>query len=108
VSELQALVATTADAAGAHSTAPALLLQIQYAIGEAANAANEAIDGGRRPFRVPHDWDHKLGHIAYLLYRLADQSEVNLDQSVHVFAQEQARLATERLRVEQESGNRWI
>lgn len=108
MTDLQDLVAAAADTAGAHSTAPALLLQIQHALGVAANAANEAVDGGRRPFRVPHDWDQMLGHVSYLLYRLADQTEVDLDETVRAFAQEQARRGSQQLLSDQESGNRWI
>ncbi|MEO6700476.1 MAG: hypothetical protein ABI140_06190 [Jatrophihabitantaceae bacterium] len=54
MSELQAVVASAADSAGAHATAPALLLQAVSALGRLSETTNRATDGGRRPFRIPH------------------------------------------------------
>jgi len=107
VSELQTLVAEAGDAAGAHSTAPALLLQLQGALGMMSARANEAIDGGRKPFRIPHDWEHLIGQVGFMLYRLADQTESDLDATVRAFARQMSEAGAARLRAEQESGTRW-
>jgi hypothetical protein len=72
-------VAEAADRADAHSTAPALLLQLQAALGRLSSAADEATGGGRRPFRVPVGWADRLGDVAYLAYLIADQTGVELD-----------------------------
>lgn len=80
--ELQAAVANAADLAAAHSTAPALLLQTVTALGRLAETANQATDGGRRPFRIPHEWSQQLSELAYLVYLLADQTAVDIDASV--------------------------
>ncbi|MGI8667859.1 MAG: hypothetical protein ACR2N4_17830 [Jatrophihabitans sp.] len=84
--ELQATVASAADSAGAHSTAPALLLQTVTALGRLAETTDSATDGGRRPFRVPHEWSEQLSELAYLVYLMADQTAVDLDASVRGIA----------------------
>jgi hypothetical protein len=82
VTDLQATVATAADHAEAHATAPALLLQAQSALGQLAALINEATEGGRRPFRIPHGWDARLAELAYLVYLLADQTNLSIDSAV--------------------------
>ncbi|MDQ2839230.1 MAG: hypothetical protein M3Y42_20060 [Actinomycetota bacterium] len=86
MSELQAAVASAADSAGAHSTAPALLHQAVAAVGRLSETTNTATDGGRRPFRVPHEWSEQLSELAYLVYLLADQTAVDVDTSVRAIA----------------------
>jgi hypothetical protein len=75
-------VAAAADVAEAHSTAPALLLQAQAALGTLAATADAATEGGRRPYRVPPDWDAQLAELAYVVYLLADQTGVSIDDAV--------------------------
>jgi hypothetical protein len=84
--DLQAVVAGAADAAGAHSNAPALLLQLMSALGRLSDTTNTATEGGRRPFRIPHEWADELSQLAYLVYLLADQTAVDLDVSVRSIA----------------------
>jgi hypothetical protein len=86
VSDLQATVARAADQAGSHSTAPALLLQASAALGRLAELTSAATEGGRRPFRVPPDWQPGLSELAYLVYLLADQTGVDLDSTVRSLA----------------------
>jgi hypothetical protein len=86
VNDLQGAVARAADQAGAHSTAPALLLQAAAALGKLADLTNTATDGGRRPFRIPHDWQPQLSELAYLVYLLADQTAVDIDSTVRSVA----------------------
>ena len=80
--DLQATVARAADRAGWHSTAPALLLQAAAALGRLAELANAATEGGRRPFRIPQNWQPELSELAYLVYLLADQTAVDVDAVV--------------------------
>ncbi|CAN5529676.1 hypothetical protein BH10ACT8_BH10ACT8_29730 [soil metagenome] len=82
MTDLQTDVATAADQAGAHSTAPALLLQLQAALGNLARDADESTEGGRRPFRIAGPWSGHLAEVAYLVYLLADQTGVSVDDSV--------------------------
>ena len=70
MTDLQTDVATAADQAGAHSTAPALLLQLQAALGNLARDADESTEGGRRPFRIAGPWSGHLAEVAYLVYLL--------------------------------------
>ncbi|MEO9239302.1 MAG: hypothetical protein ABI418_14570 [Jatrophihabitantaceae bacterium] len=86
MSELQAVVASAADSAGAHATAPALLLQAVSALGRLSETTNRATDGGRRPFRIPHEWSGQLSELAYLVYLLADQTTVDIDASIRTIA----------------------
>lgn len=86
MNELQATVASAADSAGAHSTAPALLLQVVAAVGRLAATTDSATEGGRRPYRIPHEWQDQLSELAYLVYLLADQTAVDIDASVRAIA----------------------
>lgn len=86
MNDLQATVARAADQAGSHSTAPALLLQATAALGRLAELTNAATEGGRRPFRVPPDWQSGLSELAYLVYLLADQTAVDIDTAVRSMA----------------------
>lgn len=86
MNDLQAVVANAADAAEAHSTAPALLLQAMTALGRLSDLTNTATGGGRRPFRIPHEWSDRLSELAYLVYLLADQTAVDVDSSVRSIA----------------------
>ena len=86
MNDLQAVVADAADSAGAHSTAPALLLQAVTALGRLSELTNTATGGGRRPFRIPHEWSDQLSELAYLVYLLADQTAVDIDSSVRSIA----------------------
>ena len=86
MNDLQAAVARAADHAGSHSTAPALLLQAAAALGKLAELANTSTEGGRRPFRIPPDWQPELSALAYLVYLLADQTAVDLDATVRSLA----------------------
>ena len=84
--DLQATVARAADQTGSHSTAPALLLQAAAALGKLAELATAATEGGRRPFRIPPDWQPQLSELAYLVYLLADQTAVDIDATVRALA----------------------
>ena len=95
MTDLQATVAWAADHAGAHGTAPALLLQAAAALGKLADLTNTATDGGRRPFRIPHDWQPQLSELAYLVYLLADQTAVDIDSTVRSIAHQVAADAAE-------------
>lgn len=75
-------MAAATDRAEAHSTAPSLLLQTQAALGRLAASADAATGGGRRPYRVPAEWPDLLGDLAYLVYLLADQTGVSVEDSV--------------------------
>jgi len=86
VTDLQATVAAAADYADSHATAPVLLLQVQDALGRLAALTSEATDNGRRPYRIPPDWDSALSRLAYLVYLLADQTDVNVDTGVRELA----------------------
>jgi hypothetical protein len=88
VTELQVEVAAAADRAEAHSTAPAILLQLQAALGRLAASADAATEGGRRPYRVPADWPERLGELGYLVYLLADQTGVSIDSTVRGVARQ--------------------
>ncbi|MDQ1749994.1 MAG: hypothetical protein QOE71_1050 [Pseudonocardiales bacterium] len=85
-------MAAAADRAGAHSTAPALLLQVQSALGRLAGEADQVTEGGRRPYRVSAPWAGKLAELAYLVYMLADQTAVSVEAEVRAVA---ARVDTE-------------
>ncbi len=86
MTDLQATVASAADAAGAHSTAPTLLLQAAAALGRLAESAEKATESGRRPFRIPYEWGERLSELAWLVYLLADQTAVDLDGQVRLIA----------------------
>jgi len=86
VNDLQTAVARAADRSGSHSTAPALLLQTLAALGKLSELANAATEGGRRPFRIPPNWEPELSELAYLVYLLADQTAVDIDATVRALA----------------------
>ncbi|MHA3705249.1 hypothetical protein ACXR2U_24010 [Jatrophihabitans sp. YIM 134969] len=80
--DVQAVVVHSADAADLFGSAPALLVDLQVAIGELAAAASRLTERGRRPFRPDDAWARALGEVAYRTYLLADQSGVPLDRHV--------------------------
>jgi hypothetical protein len=82
VTEIQQLVAHSADVAGLHATAPALLLELQTQLGILAATASRATERGRRPFRPTGDWAGRLGELAYGIYLLADQTGVDVGSEV--------------------------
>lgn len=84
--DVQAAVAHSADAAELFGTAPALLIELQVAVGELAAAASRLTERGRRPFRPDEAWGRALGEVAYRAYLLADQTGVPLDRSVYATA----------------------
>lgn len=86
MTDLQSDVAAAADRAGAHSTAPALLLQTQAALGRLAASADAATESGRRPYRITDDWSGRLGDLAYLIYLLADQTGISIESEVRAIA----------------------
>lgn len=108
--DLQAVVARAADRTGSHSTAPALLLQTSTALGRLAELANAATEGGRRPFRVPQDWQPALSELAYLVYLLADQTGVDIDSAVRSMAFEVGTNAAHRhsLADDEQVAGRWF
>ena len=77
MNDLQPTVAHSADLAGLHATAPALLLELQSLLGALSTTATEITDRGRRPFRPNADWSGRLGELAYRVYLLADQTGVD-------------------------------
>ncbi|MCW2522693.1 MAG: hypothetical protein JWO63_1028 [Frankiales bacterium] len=109
VNDLQEEVAKAADGAEAHSTAPALLLQAQAALGSLSASADAATESGRKPYRVPVDWGDKLAELAYVVYLLADQTGVALDASVRsVSARVSADAARRRADRSASENERWL
>lgn len=107
--DLQSAVATAADYAGAHRTAPALLLETLAAVGKLADTTNAATDGGRRPFRVPVDWDEQLAQLAFVVYLLADQTGVSVEPAVRrVLEQLTSDAAVEHTRAAAQRTDSWI
>jgi hypothetical protein len=97
VTDLAHLVAESADAADLHATVPALLLELQTQLGALSATATAATERGRRPFRPSQDWNRHIGMLAYGLYLLADQSNVDVDAAVRAVAEAtRARAATAR------------
>lgn len=102
MTELQEVVARSADAADLHATVPALLLELQTLLGGLTATATTSTGRGRRPFRPGPDWTNRLGEFAYGVYLLADQTGVDVAQSVEFTAKqlaaqgEQAKAAAER------------
>ena len=97
--DLQAAVAHSADAADLFGAAPALLLELQTAVGALAAAASRLTKRGRRPFRPDDAWADALGEVAYRAFLLADQTGVQLERNVYgvadrVFRGSQQRAAT--------------
>ncbi|MDT4917296.1 MAG: hypothetical protein QOI15_31 [Pseudonocardiales bacterium] len=87
MNELQARVATTADTAELHATAPTLLLELQSLLGALSAAVTADTGRGRRPFRPNPQWSHRLGELAYGVYLLADQTGVDVADAVELTAQ---------------------
>lgn len=79
MSDLQPVVARSADAAGLHATAPALLLELQSLLGALSATATAITDRGRRPFRPNAEWAGRLGQLAFRVYLLADQTGVSVE-----------------------------
>ena len=94
--DVQSAVAHSADAAELFGTAPALLIELQVAVGELAAAASRLTERGRRPFRPDEAWGRALGEVAYRAYLLADQTGVPLDRSVYATADTVFRRAQQR------------
>ncbi len=108
MNDLQATVARAADQAGSHSTAPALLLQATTALGRLAELTNAATDGGRRPFRIPANWQADLSELAYLVYLLADQTAVDIDTTVRSIAYQVSAGAQRESALDQAATSRWF
>lgn len=87
VSDVQTIVAQSADVAGLHATAPALLLELQTQLGALAANATTATERGRRPFRPGAGWAARLGEVAYGVFLLADQTGVDIAREVSNAAQ---------------------
>ena len=99
MSQVQKLVAHSADASGLHATAPALLLELQTQLGILAATATRATERGRRPFRPTGDWAGRLGELAYSIYLLADQTGVDIETEISTIA------AHHQHRAEQQAAN---
>jgi hypothetical protein len=82
VTDLQARVAQSADAADLHAPVPTLLLELQTLLGALSATVTNSTGRGRRPFRPEHDWSNRLGELAYGVYLLADQTGVDVAQAV--------------------------
>lgn len=78
MSDLDELVARSADAAGLHAPVPTLLLELQTLLGSLTSTVTTQTDRGRRPFRPGPDWSARLGDLAYGVYLLADQTGVDV------------------------------
>ena len=87
MSDLQHIVARSADAGALHATAPALLLELQTQLGALAHAATTSTQRGRRPFRPHPEWTTRLGELAYGMYLLADQTGVDIEAQVRLRAE---------------------
>jgi hypothetical protein len=87
MTDLQARVAKSADAADLHAAAPTLLLELQSLLGTLAAAMTTETDRGRRPFRPGPQWSQRLGELAYGVFLLADQTGVDLAYSIELTAQ---------------------
>jgi hypothetical protein len=87
MSDVQARVAQSADAADLHATVPTLLLELQSLLGALTATVTAETDRGRRPFRPGPNWSQRLGELAYGVYLLADQSGVDVAKSVELTAQ---------------------
>jgi hypothetical protein len=87
MSDVQARVAQSADAADMHATVPTLLLELQSLLGTLTATVTTESDRGRRPFRPGPNWSLRLGELAYGVYLLADQSGVDVAKAVELTAQ---------------------
>ena len=88
MNDVQTAVAHSADLAGLHATAPALLLELQNLLGALSATATEITDRGRRPFRPNAAWSGRLGELAYRVYLLADQTGVDLEAEIRTAAED--------------------
>lgn len=86
MSDVQQIVARSADAVGLHATAPAQLLELQTQLGALAATATAATERGRRPFRPTPDWSARLAELAYGIYLLGDQTGVDIAREVMMTA----------------------
>jgi hypothetical protein len=91
VKELQDLVAGTSDGVGLHAPAPTLLLELQTLLGALTASATAASDRGRRPFRPEEGWGRALGELAFALFNLADQTDVDLAGEIRAIAADLSR-----------------
>ena len=82
MTDLNNVVAQSADAADLHAPVPTLLLELQSLLGSLTATVTAATDRGRRPFRPSADWPARLGELAYGVYLLADQTGVDVAQAV--------------------------
>ncbi|WP_375480712.1 hypothetical protein [uncultured Jatrophihabitans sp.] len=102
MSELQETVAHSADLADLHAPVPTLLLELQTLLGALTSTVTAESDRGRRPFRPGPEWAQRVGELAYGVYLLADQSEVDVEPAVLATARQlmaraqQARAAADR------------
>ena len=85
--ELTQAVARSADAAELHAPVPTLLLELQTLLGTLTATVAAETNRGRKPFRPGPDWSQRLGELAYGVYLLADQTGVDVDDSVATTAQ---------------------
>lgn len=88
MSDVQARVAQSADAADLHATVPTLLLELQSLLGTLTATVTTETDRGRRPYRPGPNWNHRLGELAYGVYLLADQTGVDVANAVELTAQQ--------------------
>lgn len=79
---VQRAVAHSADAADLHAPVPTLLLELQTLLGSLTATVTASTERGRRPFRPGPEWPTRLGELAYGVYLLADQTGVDVEQSV--------------------------
>lgn len=86
MSDIQARVARSADAADLHATVPTLLLELQSLLGTLTATVTTETDRGRRPFRPGPNWSQRLGELAYGVYLLADQTGVDVATAVELTA----------------------
>ena len=80
--ELTQAVARSADAAELHAPVPTLLLELQTLLGNLCATVAAETNRGRKPFRPGPDWSQRLGELAYGVFLLADQTGVDLEDSV--------------------------
>lgn len=88
MSDVQARVAQSADAADLHATVPTLLLELQSLLGTLTATVTAETDRGRRPYRPGPNWHQRLGELAYGVYLLADQTGVDVAKAVDLTAQQ--------------------
>ena len=88
MTDVQARVAQSADAADLHATVPTLLLELQSLLGTLTATVTSETDRGRRPYRPGPNWSQRLGELAYGVYLLADQTGVDVAKAVELTAQQ--------------------